>query len=76
MNTRLKNAAPDIIAARNLPQQRLRRYRGSSVTVLPPLGGHQADSRAWGEYSGLDRPVVFNDLLKWLNALDEKYALG
>ncbi|HAW4028279.1 TPA: general secretion pathway protein, partial [Escherichia coli] len=20
-------------------------------------------------------PVVFNDLLKWLNALDEKYAL-
>ena len=27
MNTRLKNE--------NLPQQRLRRYRGSSVTVLP-----------------------------------------
>ncbi|MCW0137106.1 type II secretion system protein GspM [Escherichia coli] len=39
------------------------------------LGGHQADSRAWGEYSGLIEPVVFNDLLKWLNALDEKYAL-
>ncbi len=55
MNTRLKSAAPDIIAARKSAQQRLRRYRGLSVTVLRALGSHQADSRAWGEYSGLDR---------------------
>lgn len=35
MNTRLKTPRRILLQRENLPQQRLRRYRGSSVTVLP-----------------------------------------
>ena len=55
MNTRLKSAAPDIIAAHSVVIKRIAE-RGENIQV-------------WID------PVVFNDLLKWLNALDEKYAL-
>ncbi|GDG04701.1 membrane-anchored secretion pathway M-type protein [Escherichia coli] len=35
MNTRLRSAAPILWRRENPPQQRLRRYRGLSVTALP-----------------------------------------
>ena len=66
MNTRLKNAAPDIIAARKsattTPAQ-------VSRVVIRRIADRGENIQVWIE------PVVFNDLLKWLNALDEKYAL-
>ena len=70
MNARLKSTAPDIIAARNPARQRKHRYRGSSVTALPRtsvvikrIAERGENIQVWIE------PVVFNDLLKWLNAL-------
>ena len=76
MNTRLKNAAPDIIAARKsattTPAQVSRVISDSASAhsvVIRRIADRGENIQVWIE------PVVFNDLLKWLNALDEKYAL-
>ncbi|EHD3130191.1 type II secretion system protein [Escherichia coli] len=76
MNTRLKNAAPDIIAARKsattTPAQVSRVISDSASAhsvVIKRIAERGENIQVWIE------PVVFNDLLKWLNALDEKYAL-
>lgn len=39
------------------------------------LGGHQRIAERGENIQVWIEPVVFNDLLNWLNALDEKYAL-
>ncbi|WP_252496812.1 type II secretion system protein GspM [Escherichia coli] len=45
-------------------------YAGDEmVTKVVPVADRGENIQVWIE------PVVFNDLLKWLNALDEKYAL-
>ena len=76
MNTRLKSAAPDIIAARKsattTPAQVSRVISDSASAhsvVIRRIAERGENIQVWIE------PVVFNDLLKWLNALDEKYAL-
>ncbi|EOY2428483.1 GspM family type II secretion system protein YghD [Escherichia coli] len=76
MNTRLKRAAPDIIAARKsatiTPAQVSRVISDSASAhsvVIRRIAERGENIQVWIE------PVVFNDLLKWLNALDEKYAL-
>ena len=76
MNTRLKNAAPDIIAARKsgttTPAQVSRVISDSASAhsvVIKRIAERGENIQVWIE------PVVFNDLLNWLNALDEKYAL-
>ncbi|MGU0161835.1 type II secretion system protein GspM [Escherichia coli] len=70
-----ESAAPDIIAARKsattTPAQ-VSRVISDSASAH---SGHQADSRAWDNIQVWIDLVVFNDLLNWLNALDEKYAL-
>ncbi|NMW29328.1 GspM family type II secretion system protein YghD [Escherichia fergusonii] len=75
MNTRLK-PAPDIIAARNsattTPAQVSRVISDSASAhsvVIKRIAERGENIQVWIE------PVVFNDLLNWLNALDEKYAL-
>ncbi len=76
MNTRLKSAAPDIIAARKsattTPAQVSRVISDSASAhsvVIKRIAERGENIQVWIE------PVVFNDLLIWLNALDEKYAL-
>ena len=76
MNTRLKNAAPDIIAARKsattTPAQVSRVISDSASAhsvVIKRIAERGENIQVWIE------PVVFNDLLNWLKALDEKYAL-
>lgn len=76
MNTRLKRAAPYIIAARNsattTPVQVSRVISDSASAhsvVIKRIAERGENIQVWIE------PVVFNDLLNWLNALDEKYAL-
>ena len=87
MNARLKITAPDIIAARKsattTPAQVSRVISDSasahSVVISDSASAHSVvikriaergeNIQVWIE------PVVFNDLLNWLKALDEKYAL-
>ena len=76
MNTRLKSAAPDIIAARKsgttTPAQVSRVISDSASAhsvVIKRIAERGENIQVWID------PVVFNDLLNWLNALDEKYAL-
>ena len=76
MNARLKRAVPDIIAARKsgttAPAQVSRVISDSASAhsvVIRRIADRGENIQVWIE------PVVFNDLLKWLNALDEKYAL-
>lgn len=76
MNARLKSAAPDIIAARKsattTPAQVSRVISDSASAhsvVIKRIAERGENIRVWID------PVVFNDLLNWLNALDEKYAL-
>ncbi|EOS1640652.1 GspM family type II secretion system protein YghD [Escherichia coli] len=76
MNTRLKSAAPDIIAARKsattTPAQVSRVISDSASAhsvVIKRIAERGENIQVWIE------PVVFHDLLNWLNALDEKYAL-
>ncbi|GCM38539.1 membrane-anchored secretion pathway M-type protein [Escherichia coli] len=76
MNARLKNAAPDIIAARKsgttTPAQVSRVISDSASAhsvVIKRIAERGENIQVWID------PVVFNDLLNWLNALDEKYAL-
>lgn len=76
MNTRLKNSAPDIIAARKsattTPAQVSRVISDSASAhsvVIKRIAERGENIQVWIE------PVVFNDLLNWLKALDEKYAL-
>lgn len=76
MNTRLKRAAPDIIAARNsattTPAQVSRVISDSASAhsvVIRRIAERGENIQVWIE------PVVFNDLLNWLNMLNEKYAL-
>ena len=76
MNARLKSTAPDIIAARKsgtTTQAQVSRVISDSASahsvVIKRIAERGENIQVWIE------PVVFNDLLKWLNALDEKYAL-
>lgn len=76
MNARLKSAAPDIIAARKsdttTPAQVSRVISDSASAhsvVIKRIAERGENIQVWID------PVVFNDLLNWLNALDEKYAL-
>lgn len=76
MNTRLRSAAPDIIAARKsattTPAQVSRVISDSASAhsvVIKRIAERGENIQVWID------PVVFNDLLNWLNALDEKYAL-
>ena len=47
----------------------LHRFQKSAIDVIRRIADRGENIQVWIE------PVVFNDLLKWLNALDEKYAL-
>ena len=76
MNARLKSTAPDIIAARKsgtTTQAQVSRVRipwhPARSGVIKRIAERGENIQVWIE------PVVFNALLKWLNALDEKYAL-
>ena len=76
MNARLKSTAPDIIAARKsattTPAQVSRVISDSASAhsvVIKRIAERGENIQVWIE------PVVFNDLLNWLKALDEKYAL-
>lgn len=76
MNARLKNAAPDIIAARKsgitTPVQVSRVISDCASehsVVIMRIAERGENIQVWID------PVVFNDLLKWLNVLNEKYAL-
>ena len=76
MNARLKSAAPNIIAARKsgttTPAQVSRVISDSASAhsvVIKRIAERGENIQVWIE------PVVFNDLLNWLKALDEKYAL-
>lgn len=76
MNTRLKSTAPDIIAARKsattTPAQVSRIISDSASAhsvVIKRIAERGENIQVWIE------PVVFNDLLNWLNMLNEKYAL-
>ncbi|ELD1718194.1 GspM family type II secretion system protein YghD [Escherichia coli] len=76
MNARLKRAVPDIIAARKsgttAPAQVSRVISDSASAhsvVIKRIAERGENIQVWID------PVVFNDLLNWLNALDEKYAL-
>ncbi|ELS8094668.1 TPA: type II secretion system protein [Escherichia coli] len=76
MNARLKRAVPDIIAARKsgttTPAQVSRVISDSASAhsvVIKRIAERGENIQVWIE------PVVFNDLLNWLKALDEKYAL-
>lgn len=76
MNARLKITAPDIIAARKsattTPAQVSRVISDSASAhsvVIKRIAERGENIQVWIE------PVVFNDLLNWLKALDEKYAL-
>lgn len=76
MNTRLKSAAPDIIAARKsattTPAQVswvISDSASAHSVVIKRIAERGENIQVWID------PVVFNDLLNWLNALDEKYAL-
>ncbi|BDW70490.1 GspM family type II secretion system protein YghD [Escherichia coli] len=76
MNARLKRAVPDIIAARKsgttAPAQVSRVISDSASAhsvVIKRIAERGENIQVWIE------PVVFNDLLNWLKALDEKYAL-
>ena len=76
MNTRLRSAAPDIMAARKsattTPAQVSRVISDSASAhsvVIKRIAERGENIQVWID------PVVFNDLLNWLNALDEKYAL-
>ena len=76
MNARLKSATPDIIAARKSattrPAQVSRVISDSASAhsvVIKRIAERGESIQVWIE------PVVFNDLLNWLNALDEKYVL-
>ncbi len=76
MNTRLKSAAPDIIAARKsgttTPAQvsRVISDSASAHSVVIKRIAERGRISVWID------PVVFNDLLKWLNALDENMRCG
>ncbi|MDM2845441.1 GspM family type II secretion system protein YghD [Citrobacter portucalensis] len=76
MNNQLKSAAPDIIAARKsgatTPVQLSRVISDSASAhsvVIKRIAERGENIQVWIE------PVVFNDLLNWLNTLNEKYAL-
>ena len=76
MNARLKSAAPDIIAARKsgttTPAQVSRVISDSASAhsvAIKRIAERGENIQVWID------PVVFNDLLNWLKALDEKYAL-
>ncbi|EPN4406312.1 type II secretion system protein GspM, partial [Escherichia coli] len=76
MNTRLRSAAPDIMVARKsatiTPAQVSRVISDSASAhsvVIKRIAERGENIQVWID------PVVFNDLLNWLNALDEKYAL-
>ncbi len=72
----LRSAAPDIMAARKsattTPAQVSRVISDSASAhsvVIKRIAERGENIQVWID------PVVFNDLLNWLNALDEKYAL-
>lgn len=75
MNARLKSTAPDIAARKSgtTTQAQVSRVISDSASahsvVIKRIAERGENIQVWIE------PVVFNDLLKWLNALDEKYAL-
>lgn len=76
MNSRLNSTAPDIIAARKpstiTHAQFSRVINDSALThsvVIKRIAERRENIQLWIE------PVVFNDLLNWLNILKEKYAL-
>ncbi|EPC0821632.1 GspM family type II secretion system protein YghD [Escherichia albertii] len=76
MNTRLQSAAPNIIAARKsgttTPAQISRVISDSASAhsvVIKRIAERGENIQVWID------PVVFNDLLDWLNTLNEKYAL-
>ncbi|ELO4999965.1 type II secretion system protein M [Escherichia coli] len=76
MNTRLKRAGPDIIAARKsgvtTPAQLSRIISDSASArgiVITRMDERGENIQVW------TASVVFNDLLAWLNELREKYAL-
>ena len=76
INTRRSSAAEDIRAARKsatpTPAQVSRVISDSASAhsvVIKRIAERGENIQVWID------PVVFNDLLNWLNALDEKYAL-
>ncbi|WP_149455379.1 GspM family type II secretion system protein YghD [Escherichia albertii] len=75
MNTRLQSAAPNIIAARKsgttTPAQISRVISDSASAhsvVIKRIAERGENIQVWID------PAVFNDLLDWLNTLNEKYA--
>jgi len=76
MNTRLKSSAPDIMAARKsgttTPVQVSRVISDSASAhsvVIKRIAERGENIQVWIE------PVVFNDLLNWLNKLNKKHTL-
>lgn len=76
MNARLKSAAPDILSARKssttTPAQVSRVLSDSASehsVVIKRIAERGENIQVWIE------PVVFNDLLNWLNKLNKKHTL-
>lgn len=76
MNTQLKSAVPDIVAVRKsgitTPVQVSRVISDCASehsVVIMRIAERGENIQVWID------PVVFNDLLSWLNVLNEKYAL-